>query len=447
MKAGAADGGTGRHPVLRRIARNASWVLAAQILSALLGLASLAFAARALGPAGLGMLAAAQAYGWILNRLLHLEPWQSVLRFGVEAQEAGQQQRFLRLVKFSLLADLAGGGLAGCAALAAAPAAAGWLRLGPEGGSYLMLLALALFLNLRPTGLAVLRVLDRFDLLAKADVAVAAVRLGLCAAAWAAGLGLWGFLLIALLEGLASGLAAFVLALRQLRRSGHGSLRQLPLAGLRRENPGLLRLLWNSNINVILRQSVQRLDVILLTALAGPAAAGSFHLARRLGEAAQKLGRPLNQAVYPEFARKWAAGDAAGLRRLALGLCGAVAASGLLLLALLAPVMAPLLTRLFGAEFAAAAPVVCVQMAAAALLLTGMMLGNALLSCGRDSWLVRMSLAASALFLAALAVLVPMAGPLGAALAHLVLGLALTAGNGWLLLRPLPPRGGAEAAP
>ncbi|MDC0660381.1 oligosaccharide flippase family protein [Leisingera sp. SS27] len=443
MKAGTADRARGRHPVLRRIVRNASWVLAAQILSALLGLASLAFAARALGTAGLGVLAAAQAYGWIVNRLLHLEPWQSVLRFGVEAQEAGQQQRFLRLVKFSLLADLAGGVLAGGAALAAAPAAAGWLQLGPDGSSYLMLLALALFLNLRPTGLAVLRVLDRFDLLAKADAAVAAVRLGLCAAAWAAGLGLWGFLLIALLEGLASGLAAFVLALRQLRRGGHGSLRQLPLAGLRRENPGLLRLLWNSNINVILRQSVQRLDVILLTALAGPAAAGSFHLARRLGEAALKLGRPLNQAVYPEFARKWAAGDAAGLRRLALGLCAAIAASGLLLLALLAPVMAPLLTRLFGAEFAAAAPAVCVQMAAAVLLLTGMMLGNALLSCGRDSWLVRMSLAASALFLAALAVLIQLAGPLGAALAHLVLGLVLTAGNGWLLLRPGPRSGGA----
>ena len=425
----SARAGQNRHPVLRRILRNSSWVLAARTAGALLGLVSLALMARALGPAGLGLVAAAQAYTRIAGRLLRLEPWQCVIKFGAAALESGAEERFLRLLKFSVLADLAGGLLAGSAALAAAALVAPWLNLGPEGPQFLALLAAGLFINLHASALAVLRLLDRFDLLAKADVAVAAARLGLSAAAYAAGLGIWGFLLILLLESLANGLLAFVLALRLLRRRGFGRLRAVPLAGLRAENPGLLRLMWEANITVILRQTVQRLDVLLLSALGGAAAAGSFHLARQVAEAAVKFVRPLNQAVYPEFARIWAAGDRAGLRRLSYGACGVLAAAGLALVLALAPHMAVLLNLFFGAEFAAAAGLVTLQMAAAVLLLAGLMLGNALLSMGEGRALVRISLLASVLFLAALILLVPGLAAMGAVLAHLLMGTVLAGGT------------------
>ena len=84
----SARAGQNRHPVLRRILRNSSWVLAARTAGALLGLVSLALMARALGPAGLGLVAAAQAYTRIAGRLLRLEPWQSVIKFGAAALES-----------------------------------------------------------------------------------------------------------------------------------------------------------------------------------------------------------------------------------------------------------------------------------------------------------------------------------------------------------------------
>ncbi|NVK12677.1 MAG: lipopolysaccharide biosynthesis protein [Rhodobacteraceae bacterium] len=418
--------------VLRRLVRNTSWVFAAQAVSALLGVASLALMARGLGPAGLGVLAASQAYVRILDRLLRLEPWQAVVRFGIEAIEASGASgrgRFLQLVKLSVLIDLGGGLLAGCAALAAAPLAASWLDLPPEGTRYLELLAAGLFVNLRATGLGVLRVLDRFDILGKADVAVAAGRLVLCALVYAAGLGIWGFLAVMLLESLANGLLAFWLALRLLPQEGYAGLRQQPLAGVLAANPGLIRLLWASNINVILRQTGQRLDVLILSALAGNSAAGSFHLARRIAEALVKFGKPLVQAIYPELSRKWAAGDAAGLQRLALACCAMMAAAGGGLLLLLGPYMAELLRRFAGAEFAAAAPAATVQMAAAGLLVMGMVLGNALLSMDRGGNLVQVAFFSLLLFLAAIVPLVQVFGLLGAALAHALLGLSSFSGN------------------
>lgn len=432
--------------MLRRIARNASWSLSAEVIGAGLGIVSLGIAAHALGPAGLGVLALVQAWTRIVDRLCRLEPWQAVIKHGIAALDAGEADRLRRLVKFSLLVDLAGSTLSGTVTLLLAAFAAGLLSLPEGGGAYLAVLAIGLFASFRPTGLAILRIHDRFDLLAKLDVSVATGRLLLSLVALAAGGGIWAFVLIALAESLGNGIGPLVLGWRQLARRGHGRALRLPLRGLLRENPGLLRLLWNSNFNVILRQTAQRLDIVILSQLVGPVQIGWFHVARRVSDVSLKFSRPLIQAIFPELSRLWAADQRdrfLHVIRLASGIIAGICIVALIPAALMMP---QLLALALGAEFRGASQIVTVQMFAVLIYMSASVLNAGLLSMGRDRELVRVTTLGSAAFLAAIAPLVLVFGTVGASVAHVLFNGILALGF-LMVLRAGLRAGGARMAP
>ena len=432
-------------PIFGRIARSMSWLYSAQILIALMGLVYLAVSARALGPTGLGILAIVEAYMRIASRLLRLEPWQAVIKYGIEAQEAGDAPRFARLIKLSIVIDLLGAVLAGSVALALAGVAAPRLGLPEQGQQYIWLVSLALFASFRSTGVAILRIYDRFDKLAKLDTALAAVRLTLALAAYAMGLGLWAFLAILTLYSILDGCVICLAGLREYRRQKQQPLGEARLRPALSENDGFLRMLWNSNINVILRQSTQRFDLILLSGLLGPAAAGFFHIAKRSADAALRLGRPLVQAIYPEIARVWTAGEVARFRRIVTRTSTAIL---LLALAAFVPVglcMEPLLRLVFGTEFGEAATLVTLQMVAVVIYMGGIVLNPAMLSMGRDRDLVRITLLATVSFFLAFAPLVWAFGAEGAPIAHIAFNSLWAAGCLTVFFRQTRRAGGQGA--
>ena len=438
--------------VYRRLSRNAGWLFSTQVLGGLIGVLTLAMMARALGPTGLGLIAIVLAYVRIVDRLTRLEPWQAVIRYGVEAVEADNSERLRRLVKASVLTDLVGSLIAGSLAVGLAATFAPYLNL-PEGSAvYMQVLALGLFVTFRPTGLAILRIFDRFDLLAKIDLGVIVIRFFLTLGAFLLGLGLWAYVAILLIESLLNGIVAFVFGLRELRRQGHGDLLGVSLRGVRAENQGLLRLLWNSNINVILRQSTQRFDVIILSALASPAAVGAYFLARRLAEATLKLARPISQVVYPELVRTWTSKPAAAFRSLVTTVSMLLFGVCAVLYVPAAIFMGDILALAFGEPFREAALLVNVQMLAVAIYLGGIVANPAMLAVGGDRELVRITLAATLVFFVLIVPLIMVFGAVGLSLNHLIFNVIWLAGCVMVLHRRIttrtpddPPKSGVAA--
>ena len=161
-----------------RLSRNLSWTFASQLFISLAAVATLFIAARALGPAGLGVLALVESFVGIVDLILRLEPWQAVIRYAIQAQNRGDTGAFLRLIKLSVLIDAAGGVLAGLSCMVLAPLVSPLIGLPEtEGPRYIWLVAFGLFFSFRPTATAVLRIFDRFDRLAWADMISATVRL------------------------------------------------------------------------------------------------------------------------------------------------------------------------------------------------------------------------------------------------------------------------------
>jgi O-antigen/teichoic acid export membrane protein len=430
--------------VFPRLARNVAYLMSSQAAGGVLGLLTLAVTARALGPAGLGALAMIETYLRAVDGLVRPETWQAVIRYGAAALEAKRGDAFGRLLRLGLAVDVAG------AALAAALAAGGALLLGPSLGldpvwTFLTAVAaLMLLASATSAATAVLRLFDRFGTLSRIAVAVAAARLAFAAAAAAFDGGVAGFVAAMMAAHVLEGGATLGAAARELRRRGRLGALRAPLTGVVAENPGFWRFVVNANVAVQARQSTQRFDTLLVGVLLRDASAvGAYQLAKRLGLAAFKLARPLQQAIFPDAARLASRGERARLRRIVLRVGGGAGALALAGAAGMTPFAREITTALFGAEFAGAAAPLSVQAFAVALLFVGAGgLIPALYALGRDRALARLSLGCAAAFFVCLVALAPPLGVVGASLAHLAFAALWVGGAAALFLRAT-----AEAAP
>jgi O-antigen/teichoic acid export membrane protein len=312
-----------------------------------------------------------------------------------------------------------GGFVAAAVALAMLPLLLPFFEIEASHGHYLLFSALAALVSLRSSGIALLRLYDRFDLLAQIDTATALLRTALSALAYALGGGLPAFVGIFVVVSFADGLVPYLFGRREMRRRGHKPA-YAPLRDTVASNPGFLRLLWNSNVAVMLRQSTERLDTLILAAFLPPTAIGYYQIARRVGDAATRLGRPLKQTLYPELTRLAARAEWRRVRKLIVGTTVAIAlALAIVLLPILVQIKA-LVVLAFGTQFAPAAPVVAIQSVAVALTLAGVILGPALLSLEHDRALVWTGAVTAAAFFVLLVPAVQVMGISGAAVTRLV---------------------------
>jgi O-antigen/teichoic acid export membrane protein len=435
-----------RDEISRRLLRNVGYLVSGNAVAAGLGLATLALTARALGPEGLGILALIEAYARLVDRLLRLEPWQALIKYGADALEHERPDDFRQLLKFGLLLDAGGALLASLIAVAGVYLVGPWFDWSGSIMDMAAIYSLSIMFSVAATPTAVMRLFDRFALFAWLDVAVAGVRLAVVVIAWASGAGLWTFLLLAFGTAVARHLGLLALAWRELYRQGYADCLRQPLRGLTRNCPGIWDFIWWLNASILIRKSTRELDTVLVGGLLDSTAVGLYHVAKRLGDAALKLGVPIQQAIFPDVARLWARGLTHRLRQTVhqVNLAGgALAGLGLVVVALNVD---RLLALTVGEAFGGASGALVLQMAAVTLILGSITLRPALLSMGLQRTLLHAAVIGSLSFYVCLVIAVPILGVSGASLAHLVF-------NGvWLVIcmavfeRRVQQAGGAPAS-
>ena len=420
---------------LRRIIRNMAYLFSANVLVAMIGLGTVAVMARALGPSGLGAIALAEAFVRLVDQLIRLEPWQAIIRYGALTLENDKEIEFRRLVKFSTLFDIFGGSLAAIVAITTCLLISSWLGFDEEQKRITIAYSITLFFALSATPTGLLRIFDLFDLAAKVSVFLALCRLALSVDAWLMSGNVWTFIIILAVYTIGEHLTQFFLAWRELRRREHSGIWRTPLAGILKENPGILRFIINTNLNALARLSTQRFDTLIVGAVLGTSAAGFYQLARRVGLAAVKIFRPIQQAIYPDLAKIWVRGEKQRFRRIVLRVNASLTVFSTVAILGAAYFMESIVEIAFGEAFRPVAPLMNLQLFAVALFLSGNTLGPALMSMGADKALVTVSIAATAAFFAAIVPLLNLYGAAGAVLCQVMFNLILLAGSWALFLR------------
>jgi O-antigen/teichoic acid export membrane protein len=215
----------------------------------------------------------------------------------------------------------------------------------------------------------------------------------------------------------------FTAAIRELRRQGVTGLLRASMRGVTTRFPGLWKFALSTNLSLTLRSSAQQFDTLLVGALAGPAAAGFYNIAKSIGKMAQSVGANVQAVIYPDVARLWAANAVAEFRRAVVQVEVVLAAFGALGFLFFLFTAEPLLRLTAGPEFASAAPLLVVQMIAVTLTLAGSAANTGLLAMGLQQKSLAVVIASTLAFHLSALVLIPHFGAMGANFAHVIRGL------------------------
>ncbi|MFD1949637.1 lipopolysaccharide biosynthesis protein [Sphingomonas arantia] len=406
---------------IRRAMRNAAWLLGGKGVGGLFSLVYLALVARTLGVAGFGLFAMILAYGQALANVVGFQSWQTVIRYGAHHRADARPDLFGQVLLFATLLDmgaaLAGGAIAVAGALIIGPAI-GWSH---ETQVLAAWFGLSLIFTQRGAPTGVLRLFDRFDLAAYAELTLPTTRLIGTLAAWVLDGGLAGYLLAWALADLITTGSMWWQAWRELaKRDMVRGQDRWRLRGLTTGNPGIWRFSITTNLTASIGLVWQQVPVLAVGWIAGPAGAGGYRMATQLGTALTKPVTSLARSIYPEFARMSVGGSPRALVPVLARTAWISAALGLASVVLIAAAGRHILLFVGGPDYVFAYPVLVVLTLASALNLVGFGLEPALVAIGRPGAALVARGLATIVYIALLAGMLRWMGPIGAAWATLI---------------------------
>ncbi len=375
------------NPLVRRMLKNAGYLLSATGITYALSMFQNIFAARLLGVAGLGVLGAITQFTTVVNKLLSFRMGEMVVTYVGRFLEQGDRQRAAAVVKTALLLET----------LASLVAYALVVRLAPLGARHFAhdltvtglfsLYALVVLANLvYETTRGLLQIFDHFRPLAVVNIAQAVVVLGLILLAYVRHGTLLQVVLAYMSGKLIGALGQAVIAFRVAGERLGRRWWNAPLGLLRGHGREIAHFLVSTNLSATLSLINKDSEILWVSFFRGPVEAGYYKQAIALANLVLLPISPLPQATFPEIAREVGRRQWANVRevlRKGSLLAAAYTFPAVLGLALLGR---PLIRWLYGAEFLPAYP-------ALLILLLGLLAANtfywnraALLALGRPDF-------------------------------------------------------------
>lgn len=410
--------------VLRQRMESLAHLLGGNVGTAIIMFGSISFAARALGPSAFGAFVLILAVGRVSERLLRFESWQPLVRYVAEEETSGNSENIARLYVYGLMLDICAAWAAAIVAVIAGFVIGPLIGLEPDQTGLVAIYAIAIACNIRGMPSAALRMAGRFRTLAYIQSISGIGRLIIAFTLMVQGAGLIGFVILwAAMQMLDAAIFNF-LGFRSLKARGVPSLLSVSWRGLPAQFAGFLKFAFSTNISSTLRTLTHEVDTLLVGLFVGPAAAGLYFLARRIGHVAQQIGDLVQMVTYPDLARHWVNANRKEFQnivkwvQLLLGGFALAAIGGVWL------VGKPILGFAFGAEFEAAYPLLLAQLVAVLLMLHAAPSRSALLAMNRPTEVLAVSVCATVIFFATALIAIPQFGAIGANFAHIAFGLS-----------------------
>jgi O-antigen/teichoic acid export membrane protein len=422
-----AEDPTPNHNPMHRVLGNFWILIRGRGAAAIMAFGATALMARALGPVEFGLVVLIHTYVMLIRALLDFGTADAIVRFGVPAQDASDNQTLGKLIKVCRRIDKQASIVAALLALLVAPFAGP--AIGMDTKHVLLLMAYSTILLTPGVGSAagLLRLNDRFDIGGRQMTIAPTIRFLGVLMAWGLAAPLEIFLAVWGIAYVAENVYLLWQAKHKYRRQINQSLvdSSLKSASLK-DFHGLRHFIWvtywQSNIDLL----PKHLTTLLVGHLLGPAEAGLLRLAREIASALSRPALLIRQVVFTDLTRTWNEGsqdfEVVAYRTALLG-----GALGMVFVALSYLFGEYLLGSLLGTEFIAAKGVLTLMLLAATLDLATSPLLSGLYAMGHAMKTLRITMVSTAVYLLMFVLLTRQFGLMGA-------GLAATAGAALTLI-------------
>lgn len=358
---------------LAKVLRNVGVLLTGKAINAPLSLVHISLAIHLLGSFDFGLIAMMYAFARMMGDVVDFQSWQVILHYGLRPLTQQNRHGFQRIIGFSLFLDTVSG-LLGCG-LGVAIALLGMNALGwpPQihGIGAVYCISILFMTTATPTGL--LRVFDRFDLLAMQGTTATVVRVIGTSILFFTGASVTALAIVWMLAEAAAWTLLFGFAYRELHRRDllrgfignfRHTIRDILTGAFGRQHPGIWHFAWSTNFSSTLALTFGHVGTLMVGALLGPADAGYYRIASQIAAGIAKPVTLVQTTLYPEMARMWREKATKKLYRMAaqVALAGGLVGTLLLLAAFFAS--NPLITLITGNAHTHAVPVMLWLLAA-----------------------------------------------------------------------------------
>ncbi len=288
--------------IFRRILKNFSWLLGGQILIAIANFGYLSLTAHSLGVESFGRLVLMKAYIELIVGLTTFQSWQALIHYGAIFLQRQDRKGLQHLIQLTTLLDGLGSLAGFVIAVIAAPyvgSFVGWNETAIREVQYLSILIL-FTIDSTPNGL--LRLYDRFDLLAVQRAISPIIRLLGTIVAILLQAPLWGYLLAWLIGEGFNGLLLLLLGWREVGKYGVLKDMDWSCLNLTQLDPKIWQFCLVSNVNSSLPLTML-VSPLIVGLFANPITVGLFRAGYELSTPLKDLALLLTQSVYPELAR------------------------------------------------------------------------------------------------------------------------------------------------
>lgn len=428
-----------RRTELGGLASDSFYVGIWQGATGLADLAQIALVTHALGLYEYGKLALAMTFVVLVGQLFDVRVGAAATTFGA-AKLAGRDLAGAGGVfQLSYLIDASTGILGFLIVIALAPLVGPHL-IGSGGTMLILLYALTLLVStVDESSISILRLLDRFRLIAGYTAGLELLRVGAIGVALLISKSLTAVLVALVAYDLVGAVVNFLVASRVFRRVAGFALASRALVSSLPDRRAIVRMVLHTNVVSYARLSQVQLPTLLVGVFSGVTQVAFYKIGTAAAAIIGRLADTAYAAVLPRFSRLWASGRITELRRLVKHstLISAVSlATALLVLVLLRQ---PILSLLGGTADAGRAKTVLV-LAGIGQLANGVVFWNTglLFAAGRSRIVSSIAVAGALFQLLMLVPLVKLFGASGAAGAFLlssVITNAIAAWFGIVLLR------------
>ena len=377
--------------LLRRVFKNAGVLLSGHAAAGLFSLVNLAIAARALGPESFGMLVLIHTYALTAAELCGFESWQTFVHFSAYRARTNWRTATQLLFKFTSALDLGAALVGTLVAVLVAPLVAVWMNWDHDTTRLVMLYSLVIPFTVNATPSGVLRLFNRFDLLAKHVTLRSAARLLATLTAWSLDCSFHGFLAAWFCSEIGGQLILLWMGWREFARQGLLRGMGWSLRDVSEVHDGLWRFIRANKLHSTVMLVRGPLTLLLVGGVLGASAAALYRVAKGFAVVLNRPTELLTNSIYPDLSQLIANRDWRAARRLVVRASLLAGAMVTLLATLFAALGKPLLVLTAGSAYLAAYPVLLVLVLAATVEAFSAALDPTLYALGRPGVAARIN--------------------------------------------------------
>ena len=294
-------------PLLKRALRNFTKVISGKAVSAILGLAYLALAARGLGTHDFGLIILIHSYMLLFTRIISFKSYNIIVKYGADYLALKKLHMFQKLIKFALLLDFASALIGMTVGISIMSIFGEQLGIPSTAIMYASLYCLLCITNINDTTSGLLRLFDRFDLIAFQSLIEPSIRLIGVGIAFYLNAPWQIYLIIWFIGRVSISVVMLLSSINELRRQNLLAAFDFSFSKVSTGHKNIWPFAWSSNLHGTVNSVGIQLVTLIIGGTLGPAGAALYKVAQEISDVTIKAANVFNSALYPELAKLAAA--------------------------------------------------------------------------------------------------------------------------------------------